>query len=190
MPEISIIIPVYNVEEFICECVDSILSQSFSDFEIILVDDGSPDKCPEMCDEYARKDERIKVIHKQNAGPSAARNTGLLHARGRYIWFVDGDDYIAENALKIIAAQFKSNPDIIKFNVFSFYRGEHCKKIDLDVDFSGVADVKTISELAKKACGSSLFSYVWKNVYRRDFLVKNEIRFVDGLNYAEDVLFN
>ena len=85
---ISIIIPVYKVEKYLARCVDSVLSQTFSDFELILVDDGSPDKSPELCDEYAKKDSRVKVIHKKNGGLSSARNAGLEVCKGEYIFFI------------------------------------------------------------------------------------------------------
>lgn len=94
MPEVSIIVPVYNVEKYLKQCIDSILVQTFGDFELILVDDGSPDKCPEICDEYAKKDGRVKVIHKENGGLSSARNAGMKIARGKYILFCDSDDYV------------------------------------------------------------------------------------------------
>lgn len=93
-PQISIIIPVYNVEQYLDKCIQSILNQTLRDIEIILVDDGSPDSCPKMCDEYAKKDNRIKVIHKKNAGLGFARNSGLEIATGEYVAFVDSDDFI------------------------------------------------------------------------------------------------
>src|SRR5574344_2644299 len=96
-PLISIIVPVYKVEQYLDECVQSIRNQTYTNLEIILVDDGSPDRCPEMCDEYAKQDSRIKVIHKKNGGPSSARNIGLNAASGLYIGFVDSDDVIAPN---------------------------------------------------------------------------------------------
>lgn len=94
-PTISIIVPVYNVEAYLPKCIDSILAQTFRDFELILVDDGSPDNCPALCDAAAERDERIRVIHQKNGGLSAARNAGLDIARGEWIGFVDSDDYIA-----------------------------------------------------------------------------------------------
>lgn len=99
MPEISVIVPVYKVEKFIYRCVDSILNQTFSDFELILVDDGSPDSCPQICDEYAKKDSRIVVIHKENGGLSSARNAGLDKAVGEWISFIDSDDWIHKDCL-------------------------------------------------------------------------------------------
>ena len=92
--KISIIIPVYNVEKYIDKCIDSIVNQTYQNLEIILVDDGSPDNCPKMCDEWAKKDDRIKVIHKANGGVSSARNVGIEQAQVEYICFVDSDDYI------------------------------------------------------------------------------------------------
>ena len=103
MPLFSIIVPVYKTEEYLQKCVSSILEQSFGDFELILVDDGSPDGCPALCDDLAQQDDRIKVIHKENGGVSSARNSGIVAATGEYIWFVDSDDYILPDALSILA---------------------------------------------------------------------------------------
>lgn len=97
MELISVIVPVYKVEKYLCKCVDSILAQTYANLEIILVDDGSPDNCGRICDEYALKDSRIKVIHQQNGGLSAARNAGLDIATGKYVGFIDSDDYIDLN---------------------------------------------------------------------------------------------
>ena len=94
MCEVSIIVPIYNVEKYLPRCIESILAQTFTDFELILVDDGSPDRCGEICDYYKKKDKRVKVIHKENGGLSSARNAGINIAIGDYIGFVDSDDYI------------------------------------------------------------------------------------------------
>ena len=102
MPKISIIVPVYNVEEYLRPCIDSILSQTFTDFELILVDDGSPDNCGAICDEYGLNDERVHVIHQQNAGLSAARNKGISVSAGDYICFVDSDDLISKEFCNIL----------------------------------------------------------------------------------------
>ena len=102
MPQISIIIPVYNLEKYIKRCLDSVINQTFKDLEIIVVDDGSKDTSPEICDAYAKLDSRIKVIHKVNGGLSSARNSGLLEARGKYIMTLDGDDYVDENLCQLL----------------------------------------------------------------------------------------
>ena len=102
MDKISVVVPVYNVEKYLRKCIDSIINQTYKNLEIILVDDGSPDKCGEICDEYAKKDNRVKVIHKKNAGVSSARNDGIDNATGEYIIFVDSDDWLEDNAIEIM----------------------------------------------------------------------------------------
>lgn len=99
---ISVIVPIYNVEKYIRRCIDSIVSQTYKNLEIILVDDGSPDKCPQICDEYAKKDNRIIVLHKENSGLSDARNAGLDIAKGEYFIFIDSDDYVTENFVDVL----------------------------------------------------------------------------------------
>lgn len=114
MPEISVIVPVYKVEPYLRKCVDSILAQTFTDIELILIDDGSPDNCGAICDEYAAKDNRVVVIHQQNAGVSAARNAGLDIARGSYIGFVDSDDWIEPEMYETMLRTAKeSNADVV-----------------------------------------------------------------------------
>lgn len=130
MPLVSIIVPIYNVEKFLERCVNSILAQTFQNFELILVDDGSPDHCPEMCDMYSMKDSRIKVIHKKNGGLSEARNAGLDIAQGQYYFFVDSDDMIAPNALQLLVKYAKGNSSdvIISKSFICFF-----DKIDVDI---------------------------------------------------------
>lgn len=101
MPTISVIVPIYNVEPYLHRCVDSVLEQTFADFELILVDDGSPDNCGAICDEYATKDGRVRVIHKENGGLSSARNAGIEAAAGEFILFVDADDVIHQQSVAI-----------------------------------------------------------------------------------------
>ena len=113
MPQISVIVPIYKVEQYLTACVDSILVQTFTDFELILVDDGSPDNCGAMCDAYAAQDPRVKVIHQQNGGLSAARNAGLDIAIGTFITFIDGDDVVSANYLYVLHdLLLRSNADV------------------------------------------------------------------------------
>lgn len=98
-PLVSVIVPIYNVEKYIDRCLNSIINQKLEDIEIILVDDGSPDNCPQICENYRKKDDRIKVIHKENEGLGYARNSGIKIANGKYISFIDSDDYISEEFL-------------------------------------------------------------------------------------------
>ena len=158
---ISIIVPVYKVEEYLDECVKSILGQTYDNLEVILVDDGSPDNCPDMCDKWALKDERAKVIHKENAGASAARNAGLNVATGEYIGFVDSDDYIApemyetmlsalENSDKKMAmcAACRVNPDgSIIYYLPKCKRTLYTAKQAVDAMLYGELDVSVWSKL-------------------------------------------
>ncbi len=112
----SIIVPIYKVEEYLAQCVDSILEQSYTDFEVILVDDGSPDNCPKMCDDYAKKDKRVKVVHKENGGLISARKAGLEIAQGDYIVNIDGDDFVKKDFLSTIASAIeKYSVDMVCF---------------------------------------------------------------------------
>lgn len=104
---ISVIVPVYKVEKYIKKCIESIINQTYENLEIILVDDGSPDNCGKICDEYAKKDKRIKVIHKENGGVSSARNLGLEKSNGQYITFIDSDDWIEEEYCEILLTTLK-----------------------------------------------------------------------------------
>ncbi|MCD7797629.1 MAG: glycosyltransferase [Clostridiales bacterium] len=125
---ISIIIPIYKVEKYLKKCVDSVLSQIYKDLEIILVDDGSPDNCPQICDEYAKSYSRVKVVHKKNGGLMSARQAGSRVAKGEYVTFVDGDDWIDpdmyENFVKVIE---RYNPDIALCEFYFSYPNEEKK---------------------------------------------------------------
>lgn len=113
---VTIVLPIYNVEKYLNRCINSIVNQTYKNLEIILVDDGSPDKCPEMCDEWEKKDTRIKVIHKQNEGLGMARNTGIENATGDYICFFDSDDYLELTAIeKLYKLAEKTDPDIVTY---------------------------------------------------------------------------
>lgn len=123
----SIIVPVYNTERYLKKCIDSILIQKFSDFELILVDDGSEDGCGDMCDQYAEYDSRVRVIHKKNMGVSAARNDGLDKASGDYILFVDSDDWIENNCLEVLNDVITENIDVVVFGLKKIFKN----KIDI-----------------------------------------------------------
>ncbi|MEG0087047.1 MAG: glycosyltransferase, partial [Niameybacter sp.] len=113
-PTLSIIVPVYNVEKYLPKCIESILAQSFTDFEVILIDDGATDKSGEICEEYANKDTRIKIIHKENGGLSSARNAGIELSNGNYIGFVDSDDFIHPQMYEILLREARSsNSDVV-----------------------------------------------------------------------------
>ncbi|MCC4122244.1 glycosyltransferase [Enterococcus faecalis] len=125
MPKISIIVPVYNVEKYLEKCVRSILAQTFTDFELILVDDGSPDSSGAMCDQFAEKDQRVKVIHKENGGLSDARNAGIELATGEYLGFVDSDDYIADDMYELLYTNIvKEDADLSICGIYDVYEGK------------------------------------------------------------------
>ncbi|OTO76646.1 glycosyltransferase family 2 protein [Enterococcus sp. 12E11_DIV0728] len=129
MCEISIIVPVYNVEKYLNKCVDSILNQTFKDFELILVDDGSPDNSGAICDQYAKKDSRVKVIHKLNGGLSDARNAGIDVANGKYLGFIDSDDYIAKDMFELLYTNIvKEDANLSICGIYHVYEGKEPEK--------------------------------------------------------------
>lgn len=134
--KLSIIIPVYRVEATLNRCIESVVTQDFNDFELILVDDGSPDNCPQLCDSWAAKDQRISVIHKSNGGLSDARNAGIDIAQGDYLTFIDSDDYLAEQTLAPLMLKLTENPDIdiLEYPVFVFYGSPKQYMLDFQGD--------------------------------------------------------
>lgn len=124
MPKVSIIVPIYNVEKYLDRCMSSLLNQTLKDIEIIMVDDESPDNCPQLCDEYARKDERVKVIHKKNGGLGLARNSGLEIATGEYVAFVDSDDFVDINMYQELYSTADSYDSDIVYCGFYEYKNE------------------------------------------------------------------
>ncbi|MDY2698124.1 MAG: glycosyltransferase [Lachnospiraceae bacterium] len=171
---ISIIVPIYKVEQFLPRCIDSILGQTFSDFELILVDDGSPDHCGEICDQYETADSRIRVIHKENGGLSDARNAGLEVAQGDYICFVDSDDWVAPQYLEKLLRNLKeTDADICECGAY-YTSGESCDKREK----SQLIVFNTEQALRELIQDGQLHQYVWNKLYRRDVI--GDIFFVKG----------
>jgi len=181
---ISVIVPVYRVEKYLPACIDSILNQTFTDFELILVDDGSPDRCPEICDETAKRDARVRVIHQVNAGLSAARNAGIEAAHGAWLSFVDSDDYIAPHFCeKLYQTAQRTNADCVMCSVQNV--DESGKLIDSAL--MRVADeVKTGREVLRKIGRDDVTPYLtaWNKLYRRKLF--NTLRYPAG-RQNEDV---
>ena len=119
-PKISVVVPVFNVEDYLCACIESIINQSFRDLEIILVNDGSTDSSLDICNTFSARDQRITVINQKNTGLSGARNSGIKAARGEYILFVDSDDFVAANSLKVVCDAISSNK--AEIYEFAFFR--------------------------------------------------------------------
>lgn len=179
---LSVIIPIYKVEEYIDRCVKSVLNQNLKDIEIILVDDGSPDRCPEICDDYALKDSRIKVIHKENGGLSDARNAGIDAATGKYIVLVDSDDFIVENSLEKIIPFTKNNPDIIVCDGETIGQEYRLRHFDEFRELSLSGDEFLHYAMIK----GHMTMIAWLNIYKKDFLDKNSLRFRYGILHEDE----
>lgn len=188
-PLISVIIPVYNVEDYLRECVDSVINQTYKNLEIILVDDGSTDSSGKICDKYAEKDKRVRVVHKENSGPSKTRNVGLGHAKGKYIYFLDSDDYIEPNALELLVNTAESNgADLVFFDALSF--SDDGAKIKQGYTIKGTYESKSGYEVltdlhkSKDYHCSIVLLFISLNL-----LNNSNIRFLESAYCSEDMLF-
>lgn len=168
-PLISVVVPIYKVEGYLSRCVDSIINQTYKNLEIILVDDGSPDNCPKMCDDYATNDSRIKVVHKKNGGLSDARNAGMKVATGEYISFIDSDDYIALDFFETLYNTMQSEKsDIVECSVVKFYENNHFDeyKDDLNIISFGTQDA-----LSKLIAENPFKQHVWNKLYKSSLVL-------------------
>lgn len=196
--KVSIILPIYNVEKYLDRCMDSLLNQTLKDIEIIMVNDGSPDNCPKMCDEYAKNDNRVKVVHKKNGGLGFARNSGLDIATGEYVAFVDSDDYVGLDMYKTLYDRAETDRCDAVFCAFrtevrenkwmysdeveadKLWKGKEVQQFMLDMIASG-AGVK-----AERLYQMS----VWHSLYKRSLIEKEHLRFVSEREVAsEDIPF-
>lgn len=181
MKLISVIVPVYKVEQYLEKCLDSIINQTYRNIEIILVDDGSPDRCGQICDEYSRKDERIKVIHKENGGLSDARNVGTKQASGEYLLFIDSDDYVEHNLVEKVAEVInKRDCDMVLFDYIKEEEdgsSEEC--------YSNLPENQMITLESNPEIIISTLS-AWSKLYRKEFYLKAGHWFPVG-RYYEDL---
>ncbi|MCI9541663.1 MAG: glycosyltransferase [Lachnospiraceae bacterium] len=190
---ISVIVPVYNVEKYLEDCLDSILQQDFQDYEIICVNDASTDNSKSILLEYAEKYNKIKVItHSKNKGLSASRNTGLLYAKGKYIMFVDSDDIIVRNTfVELYSSAEKAQVDIVYFNIDWIYENENDIKVDIKsrnyCEYNGVYSGKELFCLFVDSHQVKVEAY--RQFIRKDFLEENKINFYEGILH-EDILFS
>ena len=183
-PKISVIVPVYNVEKYLHKCVDSILKQTLSDIELILVDDGSPDGSGAICDEYAQKDSRVKVIHKPNGGVSSARNAGIKVAKGEWLCFVDSDDWIDETYLEDFGVD-KGDADMYMQGYKRLYNGQ----VVATTGFDGFNSDKFDDVLAYSETNHIINSPCFK-LYKNELVASNKLRFDTNTSYGEDHLFS
>lgn len=179
MPKVSVIVPIYNVEKYLNRCVDSILAQTWSDFELILIDDGSSDRSGVICDEYAQKDGRVRVIHKENGGVSSARNAGLDAAEGELVAFVDSDDYVDERYLEELTAP---DGDLIVCRVHKILtdgtQEPHCPSR------TGTEEINAVILFTE-----GFLNTVWGKLFKKEIIEQHHIRFQEDMTYGEDAMF-
>ena len=185
MPKISVIVPVYNTEQYLPRCIDSILAQTFTDFELLLIDDGSKDGSDKICDEYSAKDSRIRVFHKENGGVSSARNLGLDNARGEWIIFVDSDDWIEYNCINSCTSITQDYPlvDIIRYGYYEEKISEP-SQIILCKENGLVSSITSFFEMCDIYC---YWGFIWNTVFRKELI--GELRFDEDICYCEDHIF-
>lgn len=191
----SLVVSIYNIEKYVSKCIDSIIHQTYKNIEILLIDDGSTDKSKLICDEYALKDDRVKVIHKENAGLGMARNTGLENATGDYILFIDGDDFIDMQLIEVCDKYLKENQyDILAYDFFLYYDDNHietngnCKsKLYSKKEIKEIVLPFMIYDIdnSKRIHGSA-----WNKAYRVNFLKKINFKFVSERKYISEDLYS
>ncbi|MFE4238720.1 glycosyltransferase family 2 protein [Peribacillus butanolivorans] len=186
---VSIIVPVYNSEKHLIDCVNSILNQSYKNIEVLLVNDGSTDNSGSICEDFAEKDCRVKAIHQKNSGPSVARNTGIKAARGDYIQFVDSDDYIESSMTKKLMEAMNENVQLVicgykSINNNNVFTGGHIPSIE------GVYQIYQFLQSFGELYKNNFINSPWNKLYVTHIIKHFNIRFIDNLNMGEDLLFN
>lgn len=191
MAKVSIIIPIYNVEDYLEHCIKGILNQTFKDFELILVNDGSPDNSGQICDYYKKRDTRIKVVHKKNQGPGAARNSGLEIATGNYIYFCDPDDIVSPSLLSenVLLAE-KNDANLVVFGYHNVFKsGNKEKKTLLRAENKFLKTKKEFRDEFEGLFKTNIMYTLWNKLYKKKFLDEYGYRFSDN-KVGEDTIFN
>lgn len=188
---VSIIVPVYNAEQYLATCIDSLMNQSYKNIEVILINDGSTDNSGKICDEYAKKDSRIKVIHQKNSGPSVARNTGINASVGNYIQFVDSDDSIEPNMSKKLIEAMNEDVQLVicGYNTINM-NGDN---VSIQKDIPTIDGVHQNTEFIKnfgEFYKNNFINPLWNKLYVTNIIKKFNIFFAENLNLGEDLLFN
>lgn len=187
-PLVSIIIPVYKVEKYLRQCLDSVIAQTYGNWEMILVDDGSPDGCPAICDEYAERDKRVTVLHCQNGGQSRARNRALdSPPKGEYVFFLDSDDYLSPTCIEDLVSASKGGHLAMTGYVLEW---ESSHTFTTPEQAEGMYPDLHSYLLDFHRLFATKFNFAWGKLYRREIIEAHHLRFVEGLRLAEDVLFN
>lgn len=187
-PDVSIIIPVYNAEKYLSRCLDSILKQTLQNWELLLIDDGSKDHSGSICDSYADKDARIQVIHQENGGASSARNIGLAAASGKYIGFVDADDWVVPEMFQSLLSIAREKAcDIVMCDARTVYADGHSEE-------DTISQLESSCTLSREAIPPNLLlkmaGAVWRCLYRTEILHRYTVKFPIGIKFSEDRIFN
>ena len=186
---ISIIVPIYNSERFLPRCIESVLNQSFSDFELLLIDDGSTDGSGEICDVFSEKDRRIHVFHKENGGVSSARNLGLEQATGEWIYFVDSDDEVLTNGLQTLVDSISDDGDIVMGGFVEEDENGNCISVDKRVVLSLTKRQSIITLYGGNGSFYHYCGYLWMRLLRRSVIQDYNLRFDTAISIKEDTLF-
>ena len=185
-PLISIIVPVYKTEQYLDRCLDSIVNQTYKNLEIILVDDGSPDNCPQMCDEWKTKDSRIRVIHKENDGLANARNSGIEIASGDYMMFADSDDFLEKDMIDfLLNLSLKYDADVSRCGFYFDYENGEKKSAGNDKDIKLPDYDERMIDLAT---GGHISGVAWNKLYKRNVIISHPYSKKDGC--SEDIMHN
>ena len=184
MAKISIVIPVYKVEEYLDDCLNSVLNQTFQDYEVILVDDGSPDRCPQLCDDWVERNSRISVIHRENGGLSAARNTGVRAAKGDYLYFLDSDDELTPDALEVMYRLIEAHPSVDLVQGGFFMRREDAGNPTPYNLPEYTENVRLIKNTLLTFDGDLIKAQ--SRLVRRDFFIENELWFKEGIIHEDN----
>lgn len=178
---ISVIIPIYKVEKYLERCIQSVINQTYTNLQIILVDDGSPDSCGKICDDYAKKDSRIEVIHKTNGGISDARNVGINKAKGKYIAFLDPDDYIVKDMYETLyknLIKYKADISICKYQYI-----QEEKQLNFNNDSNNIFIMDKMQAMKELLINKTITNHLWNKLYKKDFF--NDIKFPNGKKYED-----
>ncbi len=201
-PTVSVVIPVYKVEAYLSRCVDSVFSQTLQDLQIILVNDGSPDGCPQICDDYAAKDSRVKVIHKENGGLASARNAGMAVAEGKWLFFLDSDDWLAPDGLEMLVSVGEEHQvDFVRYRAIrSGWPGMEphapCMVEPVRELRHGYYNREQIRKevyprlLITPQLTMGAVVGAWGSLYNLDFLKRNDLRFYEEVKFSEDLVFS
>ena len=188
-PMVSMIVPVYNSEKTLSRCIDSILNQTYREFELILLNDGSTDTSGEICDAYAKRDSRVRVVHKENTGVSDTRNRGIDLARGEYLQFLDSDDWITPDATALfVRTATEQQCDMV---ISQFYRviGEHVSQKGA-IDEDGLMDRSTYANHMMQKPADFYYGVLWNKFYKRSIITEHRLRMDQSISWCEDFMFN